>query len=267
VSRPSRSATTGGRRHRDRRSETAAYVVAQPNHLGVIEDLRPHAEAAHAAGARFVVVYDATAAGLLPTPGSLGADLVVGDGLQLGNGLQFGGPSFGFLATRMDDVRRLPGRLVGETVDARGNRGYVLTLQAREQHIRREKATSNICTNQTLNALAGLLHLVWLGPEGLRELAHSCLQRAHDLADRLTAIDGVDLATSGPYYKEFAINVPGDPDELVAAVARDGYLIGPVVRGGPADGAVLVAVTERRTAAESEGLAESVARAVKEVAA
>jgi glycine dehydrogenase subunit 1 len=245
----------------------AAYVVAQPNHLGVIEDVRAHAEAAHAVGARFIVSFDATAAGLLPRPGDQGADLVVGDGLQLGNGLDFGGPSFGFLAGQANDIRRMPGRIAGLTTDRRGNRGYVLTLQAREQHIRREKATSNICTNQTLNALAGLLYLVWLGPQGLCELAHTCLQRAHDLAERLIAVDGVELACDGPYFKEFAVRVPGDPDAFVGAVAREGYLIGPVARGGPADGAVIVAVTERRTRADVEGLAQAFTRVAKEVAA
>lgn len=247
--------------------DVAAHVIAQPNHLGVIEDLRAHAEAAHAVGARFVVAYDATAAGILPRPGEQGADLVVGDGLQLGNGLNYGGPSFGFLAARIDDVRRLPGRLVGETVDVRGTRGYVLTLQAREQHIRREKATSNICTNQTLNALAGLLYLVWLGPQGLCELAETCVQRAHHLARRLAEVEGVELAVSAPFFKEFALRVPGDPDAFVGAVAGEGYLIGPVVPDGPAEGAVMVAATERRTAQDADGLTQAVTRAVKEVAA
>ncbi|MFN2557111.1 MAG: aminomethyl-transferring glycine dehydrogenase subunit GcvPA [Nitriliruptorales bacterium] len=246
-------------------ADAAALLIAQPNHLGVVEDVRGHAEVAHRAGARLIVTFDATAAGLLPPPGEQGADLVVGDGLQLGNGLHYGGPSFGFLSCRLDDVRRLPGRLVGETVDARGNRGFVLTLQAREQHIRRERATSNICTNQTLNALAGLLYLVWLGPDGLRDLATTCLQRAHDLARRLTAIDGVDMAVGGPFYKEFALRVPGDPDDFVAAVADEGFLIGPVVRSGPATGAILVAATERRTRDEAEGLAQAFTRVAKEV--
>ena len=248
-------------------TDTVAYVIAQPNHLGIIEDVRAHADAAHAVGARLIVCLDATVTGLLPAPGEQGADLVVGDGLQLGNGLSFGGPSFGFLACRTEDVRRLPGRLVGETVDTHGTRGYVLTLQAREQHIRRERATSNICTNQTLNALAGLLYLVWLGPAGLRDLAHACLQRAHDLAARLTTVDGVELAVDGPFYKEFAVRVPGDPDAFVEAVATDGFLIGPVVRGGIADGAVLVAATERRTSGQAEALTAAFARAAKEVSA
>lgn len=246
--------------------DCAALVIAQPNHLGIVEDVRAHAEAAHREGARLVVVFDATAAGLLPPPGEQGADLVVGDGLQLGNGLHYGGPSFGFLACRLEDVRRLPGRLVGETVDVRSKRGFVLTLQAREQHIRRERATSNICTNQTLNALAGLVYLVWLGPQGLRDLAHACLQRAHELARRLTAIDGVEPAVQGPFFKEFAVRVPGDPDAFVAAIADEGFLIGPVVRRGPAEGAILIAVTERRTLEEVEGVSQAFARVVKEVA-
>jgi glycine dehydrogenase subunit 1 len=245
---------------------TAAYVVAQPNHLGVIEDLRAHARIAHEVGARLIVSHDPIAAGLLPTPGEQGADLVVGDGLGLGNPLSFGGPSFGFLAARLEDVRRMPGRLVGETVDRHGRRGYVLTLQAREQHIRREKATSNICTNQTLNALAGLIHLVWLGPQGLREVAHHSLQRAHDLAERLTAIDGIDLVTQAPYFREFALHVPGDPDAFVGAVADEGYLVGPVVPDGQARGAVLVAATERRTRREADELTEAFRRAAKAVA-
>ncbi|HEX2028439.1 MAG TPA: aminomethyl-transferring glycine dehydrogenase subunit GcvPA, partial [Nitriliruptorales bacterium] len=257
-----------GRTHVPRLGEgTGAYLLSQPNHLGVVEDVRAHARAAHAVGARLVVSFDATAAGLLARPGDQDADLVVGDGLQLGNALQFGGPSFGFLAARLKEVRGLPGRLVGETVDARGHRGFVLTLQAREQHIRREKATSNICTNQTLNALAGLLYLVWLGPDGLRELASTCLQRAHDLARRLAAVDGVHLAVTAPFFKEFPLRVPGDPDAFVAAVAEEGYLVGPVVRDGPAAGAVLVAATERRTAAEADGLTQAVARAAKEAGA
>lgn len=259
----------------DLADDTAAYVVAQPNHLGVVEDVRAHAEAAHAVGARLVVAYDATVAGLLPPPGAQGADLVVGDGLQLGNGLHYGGPSFGFLATRSEDVRRLPGRLVGLTTDTRGNRGYVLTLQAREQHIRRQKATSNICTNQTLNALNGLVYLAWLGPAGLAELSRHSLQRAHDLADRLTSAEGVDVAVTAPFYKEFALRVPGDPSVFVGAVADRGYLIGPVVRPprgtglppGPFDGTVLVAATERRTAEEAAGLADAVRAAAKEVVA
>jgi glycine dehydrogenase subunit 1 len=244
----------------------AAVVVAQPNALGIVEDVRAAARAAHAAGAKLIVKLEPTAAGLLATPGSQGADLVVGEGQPLGQGLAYGGPTFGFLASSAEQVRRLPGRIVGETVDGAGTRGYVMTLRAREQDIRREKATSNICTNQTLCALAGLMHLTWLGPAGLRELALACLARARHASARLTAIDGVELAVDGPFLKEFPLRLDVvDPRRVVRALAAEGFLVGPVVPDGPAEGAVLVATTERRTAAEVEALAEALARVLKEL--
>jgi glycine dehydrogenase subunit 1 len=246
--------------------DVAAVVVQQPNALGVVEDVRAAAEAAHAAGAQLIVKLEPTAVGLLARPGSQGADLVVGEGQPLGQGLGYGGPTFGFLACTPDQVRRLPGRVVGETVDGEGRRGYVMTLRAREQDIRREKATSNICTNQTLCALAGLIYLTWLGPAGLRELATACLARARHAADRLSAVEGVELAVDGPFLKEFPLRLAGaDPHAIVAALHREGYLVGPVVPDGPAAGAVLVATTERRTADEVEGLADALARVLKEV--
>jgi len=243
----------------------AAVVIQQPNALGVVEDVRAHAEAAHAAGAQLVVKLEPTSAGLLATPGSQGADLVVGEGQPLGQGLGFGGPTLGFLACRREQVRRLPGRVVGQTVDVEGRRGYVMTLRAREQDIRRERATSNICTNQTLNAVAALVYLTWLGPQGLAELARACLARARHAAAALAAIEGVELAVTGPFVKEFALrlDVP-DPHAAVAALHHAGYLVGPVVEDGPAAGAVLIATTERRTRAEVEGLADAVERVVKE---
>ena len=245
----------------------ACVVIAQPNALGIVEDVRAHAQAAHAAGAKLVVKLEPTSVGLLATPGSQGADLVVGEGQPLGQGLQYGGPTFGFLACTDDLVRRIPGRLVGRTVDVEGTTGYVMTLRAREQDIRRERATSNICTNQTLNAVAGLIHLAWLGPQGLRDLAATCLARARHAAARLTAVDGVELAVDGPFLKEFALRFGHlDPEAVVGAVHRAGYVIGPVVPDGVAAGAVLVAVTERRTAEEVEGLAAALERALKEAA-
>lgn len=245
--------------------DLAAVVIGQPNALGVVEDVRAHAEAAHAVGAQLVVKLEPTSVGLLATPGSQGADLVVGEGQPLGQGLVFGGPTFGFLACRREQVRRLPGRVVGQTVDVEGRRGYVMTLRAREQDIRRERATSNICTNQTLNAVAALVYLTWLGPQGLAELARACLARARHAAALLTQIEGVELAVTGAFVKEFALHldVP-DPHAAVAALHRAGYLVGPVVEDGPAAGAVLVATTERRTRAEVEGLADAVERVVKE---
>jgi glycine dehydrogenase subunit 1 len=247
--------------------DVAAVVIQQPNALGVIEDVRAHADAAHSAGALLIVKFDPTAAGLLARPGAQGADLVVGEGQPLGQGLSYGGPSFGFLACTEAMIRRIPGRVVGQTVDNAGTRGYVMTLRAREQDIRRERATSNICTNQTLNAVAGLVYLTWLGPQGLRELGQRCLARAQHAAATLTAVDGVELAVSGPFWKEFSLRlaVP-DPNAAVAALQDAGFLVGPVVGDGPAAGAILVAVTERRTRDEVEGLAEALGRVVKEVA-
>ena len=243
----------------------AAVIIAQPNALGVVEDVAAHADAAHAAGAQLIVKLEPTAVGLLPPPGSQGADLVVGEGQPLGQGLAYGGPSFGFLACREDQIRRIPGRIVGRTVDGEGRTGYVMTLRAREQDIRRERATSNICTNQTLCAVAALVYLSWLGPQGLRDLATTCLSRAQHAARRLTEIDGVELAVSGPFLKEFPIRLTGPkPEAAVAALHEAGYLVGPVVTDGVAAGAVMIAVTERRTAAEVEGLADAVARICKE---
>jgi glycine dehydrogenase subunit 1 len=241
-------------------SGTAALVVAQPNFLGVIEDVAAAAEVAHAAGARLVVTFDPLAAGLLEPPGRLGADIVVGEGQALGNHPSFGGPAFGFLACSAADVRRLPGRLVGETVDSDGRRGFVLTLQAREQHIRREKATSNICTNQTLNAIAAAVYLSWLGPQGLDELGRLCLRAARYAADRLAALPGARLAfPDQPFFKEFVVRLPADPAEVCRRLADRGLLAGLPLAGlvpGLEDG-LLVAVTERRSKADVDRLADA----------
>jgi glycine dehydrogenase subunit 1 len=245
--------------------DVGAVIIQQPNALGIVEDVRAHADAAHAAGAQLIVKLEPTAVGLIATPGSQGADLVVGEGQPLGQGLTYGGPTFGFLACRTDQVRRIPGRIVGQTVDGEGRRGYVMTLRAREQDIRRERATSNICTNQTLCAVAALVYLSWLGPQGLRDLAGACLSRARHAAARLGEIDGVSLAVDGHFLKEFPLRLDvDDPYAAVDALHDAGYLVGPVVPDGPAAGAVMVAVTERRTAAQVEGLADALARVVKE---
>ena len=242
--------------------DVAAVVISQPNAFGVVEDVRAHAEAAHAAGALLIVKLEPTATGLLATPGSQGADIVVGDGQALGQGLQFGGPTVGFLACTEAHVRRIPGRVVGETVDADGQRGYVMTLRTREQDIRRERATSNICTNQTLSAVAATVHLAWLGPQGLRELAAGSLRRAHATAEHLRAVDGVDLAFTGPYLKEFAVRLPEvDVHAVVGGLCDDGYLVGPVVDDPAGDGQlVMVAATERRTTADITGLVSALER-------
>ncbi|GAC1324846.1 MAG: aminomethyl-transferring glycine dehydrogenase subunit GcvPA [Mycobacteriales bacterium] len=234
----------------------AALVVQHPNAAGVCEDLPALAEAAHGAGAQLLVSFDAILAGVLEPPGRLGADVVVADGLSIGNGLQFGGPGVGLLACRSEDVRRLPGRLVGQTVDLDGKRGFVLTLQAREQHIRRDKATSNICTNQSLNALATAVYLSWLGPQGLVELGEACLAGTAYAAEQLASVAGVELAHPGaPVGKEFALRV-ADPVDTAKQLAERGYLVGPVVEIAGED-LLLVAVTEQRTRADIDGLVEA----------
>ena len=246
----------------------AALVVQHPNFLGVLEDVPALADAAHAAGAKLVVHYDLTSAGILAPPGSHGADIVVAEGQPLGNHLNFGGPYVGVIACSRADIRRLPGRLVGETVDAAGERAFVLTLQAREQHIRREKATSNICTNQTLNALASALTLAWLGPQGLRELGETCLAKALYCRDRLLEIPGASPSVSGPVFKEFAVRLPADPVLVAERVVQDGFLAGLPLRrvlpGAGLDDAMLVAVTERRSRDDIDAFADAVARACKE---
>ena len=247
---------------------TAGVVVQQPNFFGVVEDVAALADAAHAAGARLVVSFDPLTAGLLEPPGRLGADVVVGEGQPLGNHPNFGGPAFGFLAVGLQDVRRLPGRLVGQTVDTTGRRGYVLTLQAREQHIRREKATSNICTNQTLNAIAAAVYLGWLGPQGLEELGRLCLRGATYAARRLTDLPGVRLAFPGqPFVKEFAVRLPADPGEVCRRLADHGILAGLPLTGlvpGLDDG-LLVAVTERRTRADIDRFADAMGKVLAEL--
>lgn len=234
----------------------AAVVVQHPNAVGVLEDIPALAAAAHDAGARLLVAFDPLLAGVLEPPGRLGADIVVADGLSLGNTMSFGGPSVGLLACGEADVRRLPGRLVGETLDSDGRRAYVLTLQAREQHIRREKATSNICTNQSLNALATAVYFSWLGPLGLVEVGEACLAGAAYARERLAGVAGVELAhPDAPVGKEFALRLV-DPVGTAAAVAGRGYLVGPVLQLG-GEPLLLVAVTEERTCGQVDGLAEA----------
>jgi glycine dehydrogenase subunit 1 len=231
----------------------ACVIVQHPNAFGVLEPAREVFAAAREAGARAIQVFDPLSLGVLAPPGELGADVAVAEGQSLGNHLNFGGPYLGVIAATMEDVRRMPGRIAGQTEDVDGRQGFVLTLQAREQHIRREKATSNICTNQTLMAIAAAAYLAWLGPDGLVELGEACAAKAGYAADRLGTVDGVDLAFPGePFFKEFAVSVP-DPDEVRRALAERGFLVGPVI-----DGRLLVACTERRTREEIDALAEAV---------
>jgi glycine dehydrogenase subunit 1 len=235
--------------------DVAAVIVQHPNRYGILEPARELFGTAHAGGARAIQVFDALSLGVLAPPGDLRADIAVAEGQVLGNHLNFGGPYLGVIATRLDDVRRMPGRIVGETVDVDGKVGYVLTLQAREQHIRREKATSNICTNQTLMAIAATVYLSWLGPGGLAELGRRCVAKAAYTADRLCEIPGVEALFPGaPFFKEFAVRLPRPAAEVRDELIGRGFLAG--VPLPDADGhALLVAVTERRTKAEIDALA------------
>ncbi|MGH2783742.1 MAG: aminomethyl-transferring glycine dehydrogenase subunit GcvPA [Actinomycetota bacterium] len=248
----------------------AAVAIQTPSFLGALEDVAAIADVTHAAGAKLIVHFDLTSAAILEAPGVLGADIVVAEGQPLGNHLNFGGPYVGVIACRREEARRLPGRLVGETIDREGRRAFVLTLQAREQHIRRAKATSNICTNQTLNALGTSMALAWLGPEGLRELGETCLAKARYCRDRLIEVAGAKPAFGAPTFKEFVVRLPADPVRVCERAAADGYLAGlPLATHLPGrglDDALLIAVTERRTREEIDGLAESIARACKEEA-
>jgi glycine dehydrogenase subunit 1 len=232
--------------------DTAAVFVQQPNFLGTVEDLGPLVEAGKRTGALVVCAADPLPLGILQPPGSFGVDVCVGEGQSLGNRLDFGGPSFGFFAARESHIRKMPGRIAGETVDADGRRGFVLTLQTREQHIRREKATHNICTSQALNAIAGVVYLSWLGKRGVVEIAELMLRRTHYARETL----GLEPINPGPVVREFAVRVP-DLDDLFTR-ARDaginpGYRL---ARDYPEYGdGLLVAITERRTKAQIDQFA------------
>src|SRR6266849_4861948 len=189
--------------------QTPCVVVQHPNFFGCLEEVEAVAEAAHARGAMFIVSFDTISLGLLKRAGQYGADIAVAEGQGLGNPMAFGGPYLGILASRQEYVRKMPGRLVGQTVDRQDRRCWVLTLQTREQHIRREKATSNICTNQGLLALRATVYLAALGPQGLRETAELCTRKAHYAAEQLTKLPGVRLRFDRPFFKEFALTVPG----------------------------------------------------------
>jgi len=241
---------------------TACVLIQHPNFFGCLEDVGAAAEIAHRAGALLLVVFDPISLGLLKRPGDYGADIAVAEGQSLGNPLSFGGPYLGILACREPFFRRMPGRLVGQTIDRRGRRCWVLTLQTREQHIRREKATSNVCTNQALLALRAAVYLALMGPSGMRHVAELCLQKARYAAEKLTASGALSLAFQQPTFKEFALRVRnGNVNRLLEAARTKGIFAGlPLGRWYPelAD-CLLVAVTEKRTRSEIDRLAALVA--------
>src|SRR6202011_431071 len=203
--------------------QTCCVVVQHPNFFGCLEEVEALAAAAHARGALFVVSFDPISLGLLKRPGQYGADIAVGEGQCLGNPMSYGGPYLGLLACREEFVRKMPGRLVGQTTDRNGKRCWVLTLQTREQHIRREKATSNICTNQGLLALRASIYLAVMGPHGLHQAAELSTRKAHYAAEQLARVPGLSLAFPGPFFKEFVVRSKKDPVKVLSEVGRLGY--------------------------------------------
>jgi glycine dehydrogenase subunit 1 len=230
----------------------AAVVFGQPNYLGVIEDYDEAVRVAHDVQALAVAEVDPMLLGILRSPGEAGCDVAFAEGQPLGNPMSWGGPALGVFATTRALMRRVPGRLSGRTVDGNGAAAYTLTLRTREQDIRRERATSNICTNQSLNAIAAAVHLAWLGPGGLAETGRQSAQKAHYLADRLSGLRGVRLAVDAPFAREFPVLLPTDPSHVVDAMAARGFLAGIPLPGDYPElpGGLLVAATERRSRSE-----------------
>ncbi len=258
--------------------DTSAAIFAQPNFYGAVEDAEALSAAAHEAGAGdtrpsgsgpvVVAQVDPLTLGILRAPGECGVDVAVGEGQSLGNRLDFGGPSFGLFAAREEYLRRMPGRIAGETRDVDGRRGFVLTLQTREQHIRREKATSNICTSQALNALGGVVYLAWLGRRGIVELGELLLARAHYARETLAALPGVEKAHAQPVVREFAIRLDADVaavrERCIAAGVNPGVDLHALTGREEDRGGLLVAITERRSRADIDRLAELLGGAVAE---
>lgn len=241
--------------------QTACLVFQNPNFFGTIEETAELSAAARKVGALAIASVDPISLGLLKSPGDYGADIAVAEGQPLGIPLQYGGPYVGVLACREPYVRKMPGRLIGETVDREGRRTYVLNLQAREQHIRRDKATSNICTNQGLMALRATVFLSLLGPQGLREVAELCVRKAHYAAAKLAQVPGIELAFQRPFFKEFVIRCPHGVEAVVNRARTAGFDLGPALGRYSLPGVLkpeqccLVAVTEKRTREEIDNLA------------
>jgi glycine dehydrogenase subunit 1 len=244
--------------------DVSAVFLAQPNFLGAVEDLEALAPAARETGALLVVQVDPMTLGVLRPPGDFEVDIAVGEGQSLGNRLDYGGPSFGFFAAQQAYIRRMPGRIAGETVDADGKRGFVLTLQTREQHIRREKATHNITTAQTLNALAGIVYLSWLGRRGIVQLGDLLLHRTAYARRALAALDGVEPLHEQPVVREFAVRLQAPVDRVIERCASEGVNPGyPLGADYPEfEDGLLVAITEQRSRADIDRLAEVLGAAV-----
>jgi len=240
--------------------ETACLVVQNPDFFGRILDLTGVAEAVHAQGALLAVVCNPISLGLLKPPGAFGADIVLGDGQPLGIPLSFGGPHLGFFTCRAEYVRRMAGRLVGETVDVDGRRGYVLTLATREQHIRRERATSNICTNQGLNTLAAAVYLAAMGRCGLSQVARLCYHRAHYAAEEIAVLDGYAVDLTEPFFNEFVVHCPRPVDEINEILLDEYGIVGGYDLSGAypeLENQMLACVTEMNPADEIDALVQA----------
>jgi glycine dehydrogenase subunit 1 len=234
----------------------AAVLIQHPNFFGCLEEVQEIGRLAHSQGALLVVMVDPISLGLLLSPGEYGADIAVGEGQPLGNTISFGGPYLGFFATKKDFMRQIPGRIVGATVDKKGQRGYCLTLQAREQHIRRERATSNICTNQALMALAATIYLATMGRAGLKEVAEQCLQKAHYAQKKICEISGFEPAHTAPFFKEFVVKTPASPSRINKKLLKS-RIIGGLDLGQhdrKLKNQMLWCVTEKRTKEEIDRL-------------
>ncbi len=231
-------------------AKTACFYLQQPNYFGQLEDADTFGELVHGAGAKYIMGVNPIACAMVKTPAESGADIAVGEGQPLGMPLSFGGPYLGFMACTSAMMRKLPGRIVGETTDSEGNRAFVLTLQAREQHIRREKASSNVCSNQALCALTASVYMTAMGAQGMQQVAELCYAKAHYTAAELGKIKGFELVYNGPFFHEFVTGCPGDPQVLLSRLEEEGIL-----GGYPVEGGILWCATEMNTKAQIDKLA------------
>lgn len=236
--------------------DVAAFIIQTPNFLGIIEDLSEVEKLVHANKSLLIVSCDPISLGILKSPGECGADIVIGDGQALGNNLNYGGPYLGFMATTKKYLRKLPGRIVGQTTDSEGKRGYVLTLQAREQHIRRQKASSNICSNQALNALTALIYLSTMGKSGLKEVATQCMQKSHYAFDQLTKGSKYKSVFNKPFFKEFVVSSKTSVKDINASLLDNQILGGYDLESDYSNykNSMLICVTEKRTKCEIDKL-------------
>ncbi len=236
-------------------SDCACLIVQQPNFFGYLEEMEAYAQQAHDVGALFITIVDPISLGMFKPPGEYEADIVVGEGQALGNPISFGGPGLGIFASRKEYVRRMPGRIVGRTLDVDGKPGYVMTLVTREQHIRREQATSNICTSEALVALAATVYLTALGKRGFRQVAELCYHKAHYAAEAISKLKGYSLVFQKPFFKEFVIRCPVAPYQINQALFKEG-IIGGLDISNMIDNGMLLCVTEMNTKQEIDKLIE-----------